>query len=390
MENQKKKSRKPGHFSLMVWLVCLGVIPMVTMGLVMCASAVSMLRTTLQEQGVDKELEDLAVSVIRTDTRNKFYIVAGIMMLVIIAAIIAIRSPINKLSKNVAKLAAGNYTEPVRFGSILCEVRRLGFAAQDLQMALNDIIGTVTADSKVLTEDTRDIGDQTDSVTQSAHQIMLAVDQLHDATNSMAHDVQGVGVSIHSISDAMDGVAASAARMSESSHVLIEANTNVSNGITTVYTAGKESVDAVERISKQIKDTSELCRKIDTTVDEIITVSKQTKLLSINAAIEASHVGEAGRGFAVVADSIKDLSAQSETSANDVSELSEIINRAMTQCVELSDRVLELISAVCHGVYRHQLPDAGHADQSYGRRYQRDSRRCHCRQPQQGCHRRRG
>ena len=81
-----------------------------------------------------------------------------------------------------------------------------------------------------------------------------------------------------------------------------------------------------ERIIGLSQEVSELARK---SVDGIQRVTSRTKMLAINALIEAAHAGDAGRGFAVV--------------AKDVGEVSEQINRIAESLGEqLTCRATEL------------------------------------------------
>ena len=58
--------------------------------------------------------------------------------------------------------------------------------------------------------------------------------------------------------------------------------------------------------------------RIDEMASQILDITSQTNLLSLNASIEAARVGEAGKGFAVVAGEIGNLASNSSKTATDI------------------------------------------------------------------------
>jgi methyl-accepting chemotaxis protein len=69
-----------------------------------------------------------------------------------------------------------------------------------------------------------------------------------------------------------------------------------------------ELTAAVGRIDERLASFSSLLKQVGGVAGAIETIAKQTRLLALNASIEAARAGDSGRGFAVVATEVKNLS----------------------------------------------------------------------------------
>lgn len=82
------------------------------------------------------------------------------------------------------------------------------------------------------------------------------------------------------------------------------------------------------RLAKDMTDVQDEARAIGAIVGLITGIAARTKLLALNASMEAARVGEAGKGFAVVADVVKSSSAQTADATGAIAEQIAGVQRA--------------------------------------------------------------
>ena len=104
---------------------------------------------------------------------------------------------------------------------------------------------------------------------------------------------------------------------------------NVANN--SLETNGEQMRMNEENIQEAMINLQSLSR-INEMVDQILDITNQTNLLSLNASIEAARAGEAGKGFAVVASEIGNLAQSSSQTATQIQTICNETNKNV-ECV---------------------------------------------------------
>ncbi len=77
---------------------------------------------------------------------------------------------------------------------------------------------------------------------------------------------------------------------------------------------------------------------------EILAISQQTRLIALNASVEAANAGTAGKGFAVVAREVRELANSSRETANRIQSINEGVTSAVYNLSENAQNLIDYMS----------------------------------------------
>jgi len=174
---------------------------------------------------------------------------------------------------------------------------------------------------------------------ESAAEVNKAVQKIKDNIDRMNKQIDEQSSSINTSSSAVEEMTAN---IHSVTNTLIKNSENV-NELTEASENGKVGVQAVAEKIQEIAKQSEGLLEINAMMENI---ASQTKLLSMNAAIEAAHAGEVGKGFAVVAGEIRKLAGSSSTQSKSTAEMLKKIKASIDGITAASNDVLSRFNVI--------------------------------------------
>jgi methyl-accepting chemotaxis protein len=219
--------------------------------------------------------------------------------------------------------------------SYLAEV--LNSAIFNLQSMVQNLIDTVSATDTAK-----------ESIVEKSTSISIGVEKQRDEINNTSN-------SINELSNYIS-------ENNESTHLVAKITNEAYSKLRNLYevldttSKGMDNINfTVIEASKIINNLFESSEKIGAIISLITDIASQTKLLALNASIEAARAGDAGRGFAVVADEVGKLSERTQTAVSEISEriagIQTFTNQAVSKMkrsgeeVENGKKIMSIVNA---------------------------------------------
>lgn len=227
--------------------------------------------------------------------------------------------------------------KPLQVAGEHCERIASGDLRGQIAVTSENEIGALFAALRRMQESQRNtigqIGNSAAQLASAAEELSVVTDESNRGLHRQHQELEQAATAVTEMTSAVEDVARNAVSTAEASNASNQLAQNSRAQVQETLREITAMESDIQGTSRLIKNLAQQADGIDKVLDVIRTLSEQTNLLALNAAIEAARAGEAGRGFAVVADEVRNLAHRTQASTQEIEQMTSGIQNGTSQAV---------------------------------------------------------
>ena len=192
----------------------------------------------------------------------------------------------------------------------------------------------VDESSAVLFENVTSLDGNMNSIVEASKETTNTMNEVAKGSEHQAKSIYDINVNMSEAVEEVNATKEISEKITANSDLISK---KVAKGTEKIGSMMSQMLTINQAVSAALSTVSELqsnIGEINTFLEGIENISKQTNLLSLNASIESARAGEQGKGFAVVAGEVRKLAEQSAKTTQSIQEITAVISSKSTAAVE--------------------------------------------------------
>ncbi|NIF17604.1 methyl-accepting chemotaxis protein [Pantoea sp. Cy-639] len=294
------------------------------------ALEVEQLQDNMEKMGEELRAASLELGARKIEQRDSEAVAArslltSVAVLALLVGVLAgwlitrqITAPLQQVLTQATRIARGDLSQvdSVEMGELQNSMREMTLSLRELLGGIDEGVGHLSKSAAQLATSSIDTRERISQQREETDQVATAMNQMSATVQEVAQNAEQASVAATA--------ADNQAQLGD--QVVAEAIARIEQ----LASQMDHCLDAMGHLSGE-------SQRIGSILDVIKSVSEQTNLLALNAAIEAARAGEAGRGFAVVADEVRGLAQRTQQSTEEIEQLIDSLHRGTDEVTGLLD-----------------------------------------------------